>query len=65
MGSVPVFAVKKGDVGNAGVGEQMPADNQYVVARAALCKQSVEDLAVGAFVGVAMGVLRQYRTIPA
>lgn len=44
---------QKGDVGNAGVGKQMPADNQYVVARAALCKQLVEDLAVGAFVGVA------------
>ena len=45
-------AVKEGDVGDAGVGEQMPAYNQNIIIRAAPGKQLVERTAVGAFAGV-------------
>ena len=50
--SMPMAAVKEGDVGDAGVGEQMPAYNQNIIIRAAPGKQPVECTAVGAFSGV-------------
>ena len=49
---IPSLAVEEGDVGDAGVGEQVAADYQDIVAGAALCKQPVECLAVGTLVGV-------------
>lgn len=51
-GSVPVFSVEEGDVGDGGIGEIAVAEDEDIVGRAALGESGIERRAISVFARV-------------